>query len=351
MVSPELQYLASPEGFLFGTTMDFDKTVIIEPGSTAPDYGKCPVCGNRLQPDWENVESVRCSACRYVKKVSILIEPGYVVAHKYRILSYLKGGGNGSIFLCYPLDDPGVRYVLKVLSQPTDTRRKRFRREADILSTVTGNKRIARIIDYWEVGEDTYIVMEYVDGHNLKELAVSSIFDEYSVLQIAHEVIRALQDIWNGYRIIHRDIKPENIMLDKNSRLKLLDFGLSKQFDDSMGGSLITMDSSTLGTPGYMSPEQFTDFKHVDFRSDIYSLGTTLFFLLTGRESSSGSSMMEFYKSAVANSPPAEEYFAGRCSAGCMQMIRKMMQKNPEDRYGSYEELLQDLRILMSNRG
>lgn len=328
---------------------DADKTIILESGSGAPEYGSCPICGKNLQPDWDNVELLRCPACRYTKKVATVIEPGSVVAHKYRILSFLNGGGNGSIFLCYPLSAPAERYVLKVLTHPTVTGKKRFRREADILGSVAQNKRVAKILDYWEIGDDTYIVMEYVHGQTLKELTLSCQFDEYNVLIIAYEIARALQDIWNGFSIIHRDIKPENIMINQESQIKLLDFGLSKQCDNENNTSMITMASSSLGTPGYMSPEQFTDFKNADFRSDIYSLGATLFFLLTGHQSIKGVTMMDLYKETLAYSPPPPEKFNGSCSEGCMNMIRKMMQRDPDARYATYEELVADINALLSN--
>lgn len=329
---------------------DDDKTIIVEPGNITPDHGVCPVCGQKLRPDWNNVELLRCPACSYTKKVTTVVEPGSIVAHKYRILSYLNAGGCGSIYLCHPLDDAAVRYVLKVLKQPTRTGRKRFRREADILGSLTDNQRIARIVDYWEVADDTYIVMEYINGHNLKELYRTCDFDEYTVLIIALEVARALQDIWNGFQIIHRDIKPENIMLDERSHVKLLDFGLSKQCcEESNNTSMITMARSTLGTPGYMSPEHFTNFKDVDFRSDIYSLGATIFYLLTGHESIEGETMVDYYNHTLAYSPPPPECFKENCSEGCIALIRKMMQSEADQRHSSYEELVAEIKALLHN--
>ena len=282
-----------------------------------------------------------------------VVDVGSVVAYKYRVLSYLNGGGYGSIYLCHPLDDVSVRYVLKVLRHPNDTSRKRFRREAGILSSLSHNHRIARVVDFWEVSDDTYIVMEYIDGSNLRQLYKDGCaFDDDSVLTIAYEVARALQDIWNEYKIIHRDIKPENIMIDSNSFVKLLDFGLSKQYGkDSSGTSLITLAHSSLGTPGYMSPEQFGNFKDVDFRADIYSLGATLFYLLSGRESMQADTIVEYYNHTVANSPPPVESFGENCSPDCVGLIRKMMQFDPEDRHRSYEELISDIKRLLGTAG
>jgi serine/threonine-protein kinase len=253
------------------------------------------------------------------------------------------------IYLCNPVSDASVRYVLKVLKHPTATSRKRFRREADILSSLNKNIRIARIVDFWEVNEDSYIVMEYINGQNLKSLYNSCDFDEYSILLIAHEITRALQDIWNEFNIIHRDIKPENIMVDESSHIKLLDFGLSKQCCEEMDSStnMITLPRASLGTPGYMSPEHFTNFKDMDFRSDIYSLGATLYFLLTGFEANSGETMVDYYNNTLACSPPPLESFQGRCSSGCANLIRRMMQAKAADRYDSYAELVSEIKVLL----
>ena len=328
---------------------DVDKTILLEEGSNPYDCGRCPICGQKLQPDWDNVELLRCPACRYAKKVATVIEPGSVVAHKYRILTHLNNGGCGSIFLCYPLAAPSERYVLKILTTPSNLGRKRFRREAEILCSIAANQRVAKLMEYWEVGDDTYIIMEYVDGHNLRELTASCCFDEYNVLLIAYEVTRALQDIWNNFYIIHRDIKPENIMLDNQSHVKLLDFGLSKQCRQYAETSMITVASSTLGTPGYMSPEHFTDIKNVDFRSDIYSLGATLFFLLTGHHVISGGTIMEFYNNTLALSPPPVEVFGESCSVECIKLIRKMMQQDPNKRHSSYEELISEIGCILNS--
>ena len=329
---------------------DDDKTIVLDAGNKEPDYGNCPVCGQKFLPDPEDVERLRCSACGYTQKTVTVVDVGSIIAHKYRVLSYLNGGGYGSIYLCHPLDDVSVRYVLKVLRQPNNTSRKRFRREAGILSSLSSNRRIAKVVDFWEISDNTYIVMEYIDGCNLKQLYKSGCnFDEETVLTIAYEVARALQDIWNEYKIIHRDIKPENIMIDSSSYIKLLDFGHSKQCgQEGAETSLITLAHSSMGTPGFMSPEQFGNFKDVDFRSDIYSLGATLFYLFTGREAVHAETLVGYYNQTVSCSPPPVENFGDKCSPGCIEMIRKMMQLKPQDRHSSYEELIADITRLLN---
>lgn len=325
---------------------DIDKTIVIDSAGVRIDCELCPVCNTPLEPESNQADLLRCPVCRFSKKQKIVIAPGNVIGNKYRVLNHLNSGGSGDLFICHPLDDVSIRYVLKVLRNADPTNRKRFRREAELLSSICGEERVAKVFDYWETGEDSFIIMEYVNGKNLKQLKTEFVFDEQATLQIAYETAVALQYIWDNFSIIHRDIKPENIMLDEGFRVKLLDFGLSKQFDDQED-TTITMASSGLGTPGYMSPEQYTDGKHADFRSDIFSLGATMFFLLTGKKTFNGQSTMDVYTDTLANSPPAPERFEGLCSEGCINVMRRMMQRYPDDRYYSYSELLDDLEKLL----
>ena len=103
-----------------------------------------------------------------------------------------------------------------------------------------------------------------------------------------------------------------------------------------------------LGTPGYMSPEQFKDSKNVDFRSDIFSLGATMFFLLTGKRPFEGSTPMETYEDTRNNTPPDAARFDGRCSPECIALIRRMMRLKPEERYSGYDELLAEIDSLLA---
>lgn len=310
------------------------------------NYEACPVCGTPLEPDTTQPDFLRCNTCRFMKKQKIVIAPGNTIANKYRILNHLNSGGCGDLFLCHPLDDVSIRYVLKVLRSHDENNRKRFRREATILSTVSDEERLARVIDFWESHDDTFIIMEYIDGKNLKQLKDEYVFDEQTTLAIAREITIALQHIWESYSVIHRDIKPENIMLDEKFYVKILDFGLSKKCSESEETN-ITMEHAGLGTPGYMSPEQFSDGKNVDFRSDIFSLGATMFFLLTGQKPFNGNTAVEIYNDTLANSPPSISRFNGICSEKCINLIRTMMQHDPDDRFYSYRELLDGINELI----
>ena len=329
--------------------MDLDQTIVLE----FPEERKfniCPVCGAEMKfsPDGKN--TLRCPVCNYLKKSRSIIEPGNVVINKYRILSKLAHGAFGDIYLCYPLDNVAERYVLKQLRTGSGNSCHRFRREAEMMASIGNDDRIVQIVDFWEEDDSMFIIMEYIRGMNLRQAKQEYVFDEISAWQIAVEMVLALSYIWNEYSLIHRDIKPENIMLDEDFRLKILDFGLCKQCgSDSVVG--LTIANATLGTPGYMSPEQFVDSKHVDFRSDIFSLGATIYFLLTGENPFSAADLDQVYEKTLQNSPPPAESLQSVCSDSGIAIIQKMMMRKPQDRYSSYMELQEDIEKQLAALG
>ena len=325
---------------------DSDKTIVMDFTPQSGGSEKCPVCGALLQSQNPEPDLLRCSACGFTKRRKNVLSPGSVIGGKYRILNHLNSGGVGDLFFCYPLDDTSIRYVLKILKLTDAASRLRFRREANILASIGETDRVAKLIDVVESESGTFIIMEYIKGKNLKQLRNEYVFDEKTVLQIASETARTLQYIWETYSIIHRDIKPENIMLDENFHLKLLDFGLSKPYSGGKHTD-ITMANLGLGTPGYMSPEQFKDSRSVDYRADIFSLGVTMFFLLTGKRLFAGNNAMEIYKNTLNSIPPAASCFGGSCSPGCIAMIQRMVRTNPKERYQTYGELLADMQKLL----
>ena len=323
---------------------DIDKTVVMDPGLNNVEL--CPVCNTEMLPDPENARDLRCPACKYVRKQKTVVAPGSVVFNKYRVLSNLNGGGFGDIFICHPLDDMSARYVLKVLKRTNPNSVKRFRREARILASIANEPRIVKIIDFWEEDSCMLIVMEYVRGVTLKQAKSQYYFDESAAWQIAREIIFALRHLWLGHSIIHRDIKPENIMLDEKFCVKLLDFGLSKPCSQDEE-TAITIGNISLGTPGYMGPELFKNSSNADFRTDIFSLGATVFFLLTGEPPCKGDNLQQCYENTLRNSPPAPETLEGVCSPRGIAIIRKMMAREVQDRYRSYDELFADIDALL----
>ncbi|NDA66056.1 MAG: serine/threonine protein kinase [Verrucomicrobia bacterium] len=157
---------------------------------------------------------------------------------------------------------------------------ERFAREARALAKLN-HPNIVNVFDFGQSGGHCWILMEFVDGTNLRELLRTKTLQPREALGIVPKVCDALQYA-HDEGIVHRDIKPENILLDKKGRVKIADFGLAKLVGKDTSELSLTATGMTLGTPRYMAPEQFDKPQEVDHRADIYSLGVVLYEMLTG---------------------------------------------------------------------
>ncbi len=157
---------------------------------------------------------------------------------------------------------------------------ERFLREAKTLAKLS-HPNIIAIHDFGKTDDFCYLVMEYVDGMNLRQAIKSSALSPGEALTVVARICDALQYA-HDKGIVHRDIKPENILLDKNKNVKIVDFGLAKIAEHESQLLSLTQDGQLMGTPNYMAPEQRESFKEVDQRADIYSLGVVFYEMLTG---------------------------------------------------------------------
>ena len=174
---------------------------------------------------------------------------------------------------------------------------ERFTREAQALAALN-HPNIVTIHDFGQAGGFYFLIMEYVDGLNLRQLLRTRKFTPEEALAIVPPLCDALQ-FAHDRGVVHRDIKPENLLLDRDGRVKVADFGIAKMLHATNGGGTTgtpgppeTLTQSTLGTPGYTAPEQKTDPQKVDSRADIYSLGVVFYELLTGELPGSRSSRL-----------------------------------------------------------
>jgi len=187
--------------------------------------------------------------------------------------------------------------------------------------------------------------MEYVDGPT-----VESVIDEEGpmaperALDIAVQILRAITYIWS-HKIVHRDIKPGNIMLMQAGGAKLGDFGFVKSGWDS----ILSTDGEVLGTPDYISPEQALGVEEIDFRSDIYSLGASLYHMLTGEPPFEGSGSQVMRKHVRAEIRPLQEVNPDVPDVVC-HIVEKMMAKDPEDRYATCGQLFEDIDLVRMGR-
>lgn len=214
----------------------------------------------------------------------------------------------------------------------------RFLREAQLAAKID-SPAIVRVYDCGNLDGNFYIVMDYVNGQTLKaHLRERGTLPVARALQIVEAVARGLRDALDQIRLIHRDIKPENILLTQSGQVKLADFGLAKVVDDL---SLATISTShPLGTPRYMSPEHYIDPSHLDHRADIFSLGATLYELITGQPAFIGDSIYMLSKQIQEDAPTA---LSPQVPVAVREVISRMMAKQREARYLTYDELIDDL--------
>lgn len=191
-----------------------------------------------------------------------------------------------------------------------------------------------------------YIVMEYFDGTSLDEILKADQISEKTATDIFEQLCYGLQAA-HGAGLIHRDLKPSNVLIatqSGNYRAKLLDFGIAKIVQSNSDQNKLTATGEILGSPPYMSPEQWTA-RSTDQRSDIYSLGCLMYEVVSGHPIFEGASSFEYLNLHLTEEPKqfAEVAPARKISPGLESIIRACLQKDPQDRYSSTEELLEDI--------
>jgi serine/threonine protein kinase len=205
------------------------------------------------------------------------------------------------------------------------------------------------IIRVFEAGQDDgthFMMMEYVDGVDLGHfLEVQEKVKESQILPWIKQSAQAIAYA-HSCGIIHRDLKPTNIMLNQNGEVKIADLGLSKNLEAGGGDLSMTMSGTVIGTPYYISPEQARDAKHVDARTDIYSLGATFYHLVTGRPPFGGHSAAEVMSKHMNEQLVSPQRRNNNLSDGISDLLMKMMEKDPDKRFQSMEELVSGIERL-----
>ncbi len=261
---------------------------------------------------------------------------GTVLAERYRILDFLGRGGMGAVFLCEDMRLPGKRWAVKEMlaydPETVDQVEESFKREAQMLSGLR-HRNLPIIVDYFSVEGKQYLVMEWIEGETLsKVITREGPSPETEALRWALELAQVLDYLHRQDKpVIFRDLKPENIIMSQDRHMKVVDFGLARQFDPNK-----RRDTQASGSVGYAPPEQWEDASQTDERSDIYSLGATLYYVLTGR-------------------PPSPIYGSHRLrphrpdiEAGTEAIVLRCLQPDPSNRYSGTGELIRDLLLLLS---
>jgi serine/threonine-protein kinase len=252
--------------------------------------------------------------------------------------------GKGAMGIVYEGFDPFIQRTVAVKTiqkslvdaSEMDEAFARFRREAQAAGRLSHPK-IISIYDYGEEGDLAYIAMEYVDGSELKDhLEAGETLPIADSLRIMLQVLDALE--YSHQRgVIHRDIKPANIMITANGSIKIADFGIAK-----MDSSHLTQAGMVLGTPTYMSPEQFMG-KDVDGRSDLYSAGVMLYQMLTGERPFTGSPITIMNK-VMHQLPTPPSHFNPKVSPELDLAVMQSLAKTPEERFQNAGEFMRALK-------
>ncbi|MFO0952358.1 MAG: serine/threonine-protein kinase [Isosphaeraceae bacterium] len=224
----------------------------------------------------------------------------------------------------------------------------RFRREAKTAAKLS-HTHIVNAIDAGEADGRHYFVMEYVEGSTVEDaMKKGKVYDEKAAVKIALAVAQALKHA-NERGMVHRDIKPANVMLTKDGNIKLADLGLARIAADAEADA--SEAGLAAGTPYYISPEQARGLPDVDIRADLYSLGATLYHMVTGRVPYQGATPLEVMKKHVSKkvelTPP--DHLNTSLSSGFAEVVETLMTKDRDARYRTPEDLILDLECLQRN--
>lgn len=285
---------------------------------------------------------------------------GQALGH-YRIEAKLGEGGMGLVYRAFDthLDRPVAVKILRADATTSPERRLRFQQEAKAASALN-HPNIVHIYDIGSSGGQDYIAMEFVDGKTLDRLIGKSGLALRDTLKYAIQVADALARA-HAAGIVHRDLKPANIIVGEDGRVKLLDFGLAKLMETTAGAAVDseagtatitgrevvqTEEGTIVGTVAYMSPEQ-AEGKKVDGRSDIFSFGSVLYEMVTGRRPFEGANKISTLAAILHKEPPALAELAPDLPAELAKIITRCLRKEPDRRAqhaGDIKLALEELR-------
>jgi eukaryotic-like serine/threonine-protein kinase len=268
----------------------------------------------------------------------------------YEVLSRLGAGGMGEVWRARDTRlqrDVAVKVLPAELSRD-ESRLKRFEREARSASALN-HPNIITIYDIGAADSASYIAMELVEGKTLRELLFGGPLPIKKILGIATQVSDGLAKAHEA-GIVHRDLKPENLMVTKDGRVKILDFGLAKlTYTGAASDARTNLPTETgtdagtvLGTVGYMSPEQASG-QPVDYRSDQFSFGSILYELLTGRRAFQKKSGAQTLAAIIEQEPEPIAALNPQTPAPVRWIVERCLAKDPDERYGTTRDLAREL--------
>ncbi len=320
-------------------------TILLESGFLV-DIKFCSRCGRSLsQATFDGGEvyddgggQYLCPECKPTVDAPVIGD--------YRVTRMLGRGAMGTVYMGESIST-GLRVALKALAlDKTQNEKcvKRFLQEAKLAASLQ-HAGIVQVFDIIEAMGTYCLVMEFVDGCSvIEKLERQGRLEVADGASVARQIAAALQHAFEA-KIIHRDIKPHNILVTDDGRAKLVDFGIAKSLEQS-GLSRITAPGQHLGTLSYMSPEQLRNALSADQRSDIYSLGATLYHMLAGVPPVAGKDFEEVVIGILDRYPTPIRDVNPAVPESLAQVLEKTMRKDPDERYQFSSELERDLVAL-----
>lgn len=254
---------------------------------------------------------------------------------KYRVLERIGFGGMGQVYLCEH-ERMKRRVAIKVLPAATANEPgtlERFEREARLAASLD-HRNICRAYDLDQEGRMHFLVMEYIDGPTLHDLVRAN--GTLPLARAAYYIRESALGLQHAHEagLIHRDVKPSNILVDRNGTVKLLDLGLGRRRDDELDQLTRQFDeNNVLGTADYVAPEQTRDSHNVDTRADIYGLGATFYFCLTGRPPFADGTPAQKLLWHQSRTPDPIGKLRPDLPVGVVAVVEKMMAKDPARRF------------------
>lgn len=268
-----------------------------------------------------------------------MIDKGYLLGERYRIIDTLGEGGMANVYLAEDiiLQRKVAVKILRLDLQNEPQTQARFQREA-LATSELSHPNIVSVLD---VGTDhglPYMVMEYVDGPDLKEyIRQNAPLDLHEVIRIMDQILSAVA-LAHKHNVIHRDLKPQNILMDKRGNIKIADFGIAVALNQSS----VTQTNSVMGSVHYMSPEQ-TRGGLVTKQSDIYSLGIILYELITGTVPFNGDTPVSIALKHAQEPIPSIRKKDQSVPQALENVVLKATAKDPRDRYATAQAMQADL--------
>lgn len=270
---------------------------------------------------------------------------------KHKLLGHIGSGGMSSVYLAEHVMMHDLR-AIKVLPQSRlgkSSYLKRFQQEAKAIASLN-HPNVVRAHDIDNQGDTHYIVMEYVDGDDLQTIVKKK--GPLSFEKVANYIAQAAHGLQHAHDVglIHRDIKPANILINSRGQVKILDLGLALFADDAQASLTIDYNDKVLGTADYLAPEQALNSHKVDPRADLYGLGCTMYFMLTGHPPFPDGTIAQRIAKHQKEMPKEIRKIRPECPGELEGICWKLMQKDPKFRYSSAAQTAEVLEAWLAQR-